>query len=146
MRMTLTGLIHSHAGFFQVFSAESNQAVYERLSKQPIHLIISGFHVPEKDCLDLLNHVSKSYPQIRMIVLTHQASSVLRNKIRQIHAATNFDHPLDLNLFIPRILTELHIDSGGQLRGISLSSFLQLLEQEERTCVLLISANAKKIS
>ena len=50
---------------------------------------------------------------------------------------------MDLNLLTKRIFTELQIDYGGQVRGIHLSSFLQMLELEGRTCTMSISTKGK---
>ena len=68
---------------------------------------------------------------------------MLRAKMKQIPTAVHFDQTLDISLLTKRIFTELHIDYGGQVRGLSLPSFLQMIKLEGRNCTLQISTKGK---
>jgi CheY-like chemotaxis protein len=88
-------------------------------------------HMSEMDAFELLSLLGAKYPQTRVIVMTNNASSMFRAKIRQMPSVIHFDQALDVSMLTKRIFTELQIDYGGQVRGITLSSFLQMLELED---------------
>jgi hypothetical protein len=108
-----------------------------------VDIVITGLRLPEVDGFELLSSLSKQHPSIRVIVMTTNASPMFRAKIKQVPSAIHLDQALDLSLLTKRIFTELQIDYGGQVRGIHLSSFLQMIENEERTCTMQISAKGK---
>ena len=133
------GLLKSQGGFLNVLSAKSGKAALEIISQRRIHIVITGLYMSEIDGFELVTLVAKQHPDIRVIVMTNNASPMLRAKIKQIPTAVHFDQTTDISLLTKRIFTELHIDYGGQVRGLSLPSFLQMIELEERNCTLQIS-------
>jgi CheY-like chemotaxis protein/Tfp pilus assembly protein PilZ len=143
MLHTFVGLLKSQGGFLQILSAPSIQAAMETLSGQEIHILITGMHMSEMDAFELASLLGTKYPQTRVIVMTNNASSMFRAKIRQMPSVIHFDQALDISMLTKRIFTELQIDYGGQIRGVSLSSFLQMLELEGRSCALRVTAKGK---
>ncbi len=133
------GLLKSQGGFLNVLSAKSGKAALEIISQRRIHIVITGLYMSEIDGFELVTLLAKQHHDIRVIVMTNNASPMLRAKIKQIPTAVHFDQTTDISLLTKRIFTELHIDYGGQVRGLSLPSFLQMIELEERNCTLQIS-------
>lgn len=140
---TFAGLIKSQSGFLDVSSANSVEAAVDRMAAQPIDLVITGLHLPEICGLELLLHTSSNYPEVHIIVLANELSPMVEDKIKQIPGAVHFSQPLDAGMLCRRIFTELGIDYGGQLRGVSLQAFLQMLELEGLSCSLLVRAKSK---
>jgi CheY-like chemotaxis protein/Tfp pilus assembly protein PilZ len=143
MLHTFVGLLKSQGSFLQILSATNVQTALEALSREEVHILITGMHMSEMDAFDLLSLLGAKYPQTRVIVMTNNASSMLRTKIKQMASVIHFDQALDISMLTKRIFTELQIDYGGQVRGITLSSFLQMLELERRSCTLQITAKGK---
>jgi len=144
MLHTFVGLLKSQSNFLQILSATNVQTTLEVLSGEEVHILITGMHMSEMDAFDLLSLMGAKYPQTRVIVMTNNASSMLRTKIKQMASVIHFDQALDISMLTKRIFTELQIDYGGQIRGITLSSFLQMLELEHRSCTLQVTAKGKK--
>jgi CheY-like chemotaxis protein/Tfp pilus assembly protein PilZ len=140
MLQVFVALLKSQGGFLNVLSAKSGKAALEIISQRRIHIVITELYMSEIDGFELVTLVAKQYPDIRVIVMTNNASPMLRAKIKQIPTAVHFDQTKDISLLTKRIFTELHIDYGGQVRGLSLPSFLQMIELEEHNCTLQISA------
>ncbi|MGA6925012.1 MAG: PilZ domain-containing protein [Desulfosarcina sp.] len=140
---TFVGLMKSQGGFLQVHSAANIHSTLQVLADETIQLLITGMHIPEMDTYELLSLLREKYPQTRVIVMTNNASSMFRAKIRQMTSVIHFDQALDISMLTKRIFTELQIDYGGQLRGITLASFLQMLELEGRSCSLNVTAKGK---
>lgn len=143
MLATLVGLLKSQSGFLNVLSAQASKTAIDIIGRQDIHVVITGLHLPKVDGFELVVFLAKQYPHIRVIVMTSNASPMLRAKIKQVRTAVHFDRALDISLLTKRIFTELDIDYGGQVRGINLSSFLQMIELEGRTCMLQVSAKGR---
>jgi DNA-binding NarL/FixJ family response regulator len=137
------GLLKSQGGFLNVLSARNGKAALEIIAQEPIHIVITGLYMPEIDGFELVAILAKQYPDIRVIVMTNNSSPMLRAKIKQMPTAVHFDQTLDISLLTKRIFTELHIDYGGQVRGLSLPSFLQMVKLEERSCTLQVSTKGK---
>jgi|GEM_PF-1040397 len=143
MLSAFAGLLKSQTGFLNVLTAEGGEAAMEMIARKAIHVVITGLHLPEIDGFELVLFLAKHYPNIRVIVMTNNASPMLRAKIKQVPTAVHFDRALDISLLTKRILTELNIDYGGQVRGVNLSSFLQMIELEERTCMLQVATKGR---
>ena len=136
------GLLKSHSHFIRVFPAIDIPDALELLDKEEIHILITGMHVPETDAFKLALLVADD-PGIRSIIITNGASAGLCSKIKAMPSVIHFDHILDIKTLTRRIFTELQIDYGGQIRGLTLSFLLQVLELEGRSCTLLITAKSK---
>lgn len=143
MLHTFAGLLKSQGGFLRIHSAANAPSALQVLAGENIQLVITGMHIAEMDTFELLSLLGGQYPETRVIVMTNNASSMFRTKIRQMPSVIHFDHTLDISMLTKRIFTELQIDYGGQVRGLSLASFLQMLELEGRSCVLKITAKGK---
>jgi CheY-like chemotaxis protein len=143
MVQTITGLLKSQGGFLEILTAANGKRALEIAAQQTVDIVITGLRLPEVDGFELLSSLAKSHPSVRVIVTTTNASPMFRAKIKQIPAAVHLDQTLDLTQLTRRIFTELQIDYGGQVRGINLSSFLQMIENEERTCTMQINAKGK---
>lgn len=142
-RLTIGGLLKSHSGLITIRYAKNLQDAFDVIVNHAIQLIIAGPHLAEIDAFELIERLEKQHPDIRLIVMTIHAPPMLRTKIKQYPATVLFDQLEDIALLIKRIYTELNIDYGGQIRGIQLTSFLQMLELEDRTCTLHISTKGK---
>jgi CheY-like chemotaxis protein/Tfp pilus assembly protein PilZ len=143
MLHTFVGLLKGHGGFLNIIPAASTKSALETLDREAVHILIGGLHMSEMDTFELLSQVSQSNPRLPIIVITNNASSMFRAKIKQMPAVVHFDQALDITLLTKRVFTELQIDYGGQLRGISLASFLQMMELEGRSCALQVTAKGK---
>lgn len=140
---TFAGLVQSQGGLIKVFTANSRQAALNTIEKECIDLVITGIRLAEEDGFKLIAQLGKDHPDIRVIVMTHNASSIFRAEIKQSPSAVNFDQVEDVSMLSERIFTELHIEYGGRIRGVSLSSFLQMMELEKCSCRLTVSAKVR---
>jgi CheY-like chemotaxis protein len=143
IRSVFTGLLKSQSGFLNVWSAENGKAACALTASQPIQVVITGQNLSELEVLEIVTHSARHQPPMRVIVFTSRASSMLRSRIRKNACAINFDHTQDICQLARRLFTELRIDFGGQVKGIGLSAFLQMMELEGRCAALQISAKGK---
>ena len=139
MQRTLTSLLQSEGGFLNVLCAIDGNQAMAMMRKMPIQLVITAIRIPEIDGFELVARLARDYPATRVIVMTSDTTPLLRARIKQFPSAVYLDQNKDLSMLTKRVFTELQIDYGGRVRGINLTSFLQMLALEARTCTLRIS-------
>lgn len=140
MLRTLTSLLRNHGGFLNVLAAIDGNHALGLLQVMPIRVVITAIRVPELDGFELVARLAREYPATRVIVMTSDAKPLLRARIKQFPSAVFLDSTHDLSMLTKRVFTELQIDYGGQVRGINLSSFLQMMSLESRTCTLKVTS------
>ncbi|MDR3090542.1 MAG: DUF4388 domain-containing protein [Desulfobulbaceae bacterium] len=141
-RQMFAGLLRSQCGFFQVLSAGSLQAALHLVATNAVDVIVTGLNLAEVACLHLIERLSDNFPDRKIVHMTTPARQLVRAKMGQRPFLLHFDQTQNLNLLSRRICLEMGIDYGGQLRGISLASFLQLIELDGQSCVLRVSGKS----
>jgi CheY-like chemotaxis protein len=139
----IVGLLKCQGNFYHVLSATSSRRSLEIIASKAIDMVVTGLHLPEIANVELMTKIKHRYPQIRMIIMTAGASQMLQAKAKQMENVILFDQALDVDLLVQRIFSELNIEYGGRIRGVSLPSFLQMMELEDRSCSLLITAKGR---
>lgn len=140
MLRSLTSLLQSQGGFLNVLSATDGNQALTIMRKMPIRIVITAIKVPEIDGFELVARLAREYPATKVIVMTSEDKPLLRARIKQFPSAVYLDQTHDLSMLTKRVFTELQIDYGGQVRGINLSSFLQMMSLETRSCTLKVSS------
>ena len=140
MLKTLVGLLKNQSGFINIFEAISSRKALKLLQKTPIDIVITSIRLPTADGFHLVAKLTRGYPSIKVIIMTEDAQPLLRASIKRIPSAIHLDQSDDIGMLTKRIFTELQIDYGGGVRGINLSSFLQMMELESCTCTLRVTS------
>lgn len=140
MLRTLTGMLKSQGRFLNVLAATNTRQSIELLQETPIDLVITAIRLPKVDGFRLVAKLTKDYPLIKVIIITRDAHPLLRASIKRFPAASHLDQSYDISMLTKRVFTELQIDYGGGVRGINLSSFLQMMELESCTCNLRVTS------
>ena len=91
--------------------------------------------------LEVLHHIKKSFPEILVIGITDNDKPDIDLKIEYPGIAEYVKKPIDLDQLTETIFKILNISVSGQINGIGLASFLQMVEMEEKTCNLKIRHN-----
>lgn len=137
---TLTSLLKNQGGFLDVFAATNTRQAIDLLQKTPVDLVITAIRLPKVDGFRLISKLTKDYPSIKVIIMTRNAHPLLRASIKRFPSAVHLDQSHDISMLTKRVFTELQIDYGGGVRGINLSSFLQMMELESCTCSLNVTS------
>ncbi len=140
MLRTITSLLKSQGGFINVYAATTTGQAVELLQKTPIDLVITAVRLPIVDGFSLVAELTRDYPSIKVIIMTKDAHPLLRASIKRIPSAVHLDQSHDISMLTKRVFTELQIDYGGGVRGINLSSFLQMMELESCSCTLKVTS------
>jgi len=128
---------------FEVLTAMDGREAIELLNIKEIDMVLSDLYMPGINGLQLLSYMSKRHPGIPVIVLTGRGTPEIEARIKVLGDYQYFEKPLDINVLIEILKKTLYSAPAGQIHGISTSSFLQLIDMEEKICTLKIRSDEK---
>ncbi len=126
-----------------IFTAHDGKDAINIINHEFIDLMITELQIPKLNGLQLLAYVKKKFPAVRVMVLTGRGSERLEEKVKAMGDYPYYEKPLDMNVFFATVMREMHSVPSGQIHGINISSFLQLIDIEARICTLTIRSNGK---
>ena len=130
------GLREYSADFF-VLTANNGKKAVQVLESTTVDLVVSDIRMPEMDGFELLAYMSTNFPSIPAIVMSAYWSPVVKERLETMGTRRFLEKPVDFQELAEAILEGLKPDfKGGSLKGISLAGFLQLIEMEQKTCLL----------
>ncbi len=134
----------SHNKKYSVSTAFNGKEAVTILNAIDIDLVITDLKMPVMDGFELLAHMSKRHNNIPVIVITAFGTEKIEQQINEIGLFQYLEKPLDFNVLTDKINECLEKKSEGFIKGITLSSILQLIEMERKTCSLMINSEKKR--
>lgn len=128
----------SYEDQFGIITAHNGEEAVAILDEQEIHLVITDLKMPKMDGFALVAHLSAHHHEIPVIVMTAFGTPDMEENLKEIGAFQYIEKPIDFNLLVAKILKGLAGRSKGFITGVSLSSFLQLLELDKKTCTVTV--------
>lgn len=120
---------------FDFLLAQDGLEAIEILKKESISLLVTDLQMPKIDGLGLLAYTNKYHPNIPCIVMSaHGTPSIKETLHRDI--LQFIEKPFTAEQLAKVIILALKRDRpDGSLSGISIVSFLQMIEMEQKTCL-----------
>lgn len=141
---SLTEGLSSYANEFEVLVANDGKQAIEILDSQQIDAMVTDLNMPIMDGFQLLAYVIKYHPTLSILVMTAFGTPEIEKHLQEFEVVGYLEKPIDFQVLTDRIRTTLAQSARGNITGITLSSFLQLLEIEKKTCLVkVISENGE---
>lgn len=144
-------LLSIKAGFepfkthFTLFTAENGKKAIDILKSNPIDLVVTDIRMPEMGGFELLVYMNAKFPAIPVIVMSAYGTQEIEGQFESIGIIDFLDKPIDFNELLQSIEEGLQRSSqSGTITGISVGSFLQIIEMEEKTCLFEVRGPKKK--
>lgn len=130
---------------FAIVLANNVAEAMKVMQQTSIRVVVTDIKVHEVDGLELLAHIKENHPETPCIVVTDNGTPEIKEKLSK-STLRIFNKPFRIDDLADAVIQGLEQDSpGGSLKGISIASFLQLIEMEEKTCFLeIISTGGQK--
>jgi DNA-binding response OmpR family regulator len=138
--ISLTDGLKDYSNDFNVITAENGKEAVEILQTIGIDLVVTDLKMPVMDGFELLSFLGNKYPAVPVVVMTAFGTPEIEDRTHELGAIQYIEKPLDFRDLAEKIYEGLAAGSKGHISGITLSSFLQLLEIEKKTCTLKITA------
>lgn len=135
--MSMADGLESCEDQFRVYTASNGREAVETLETKPVDLVVTDLRMPEMDGFELLAYINDNRPSTPTIVMSAFATPRIEDKLKELGALQVLSKPLDFEKLAQAINQGLtHVFQGGSLAGISVGSFLQLMEAEQKTSLL----------
>jgi len=130
---------------FEVVTAENGEDAVNQITDSPPDLVMTDLEMPVMDGFELLAYMNQKHPEIPIFVMTARGSQEVEERINALGSFRYFEKPIDIEYLAECITSEFESEGAkGQIQGITLVSFLQLIEVEDKTCTLAVSSGGKK--
>ncbi|MDM8542094.1 response regulator [Desulfococcaceae bacterium HSG9] len=131
---------------FTVVTRQNGREAIELLESQPIDMVVTDLKMPEVDGLELLAYMTASFPSLPVIVISGFGTPENMQKLDELGIYLFMDKPLSVQKLSRYIIEGLQEASqNGSVSGISIAGFLQLIEAEQKTCLLEVQGKGKRI-
>jgi len=124
----------------EVIVANERNYINRALQQLSIDLVVTDIDGTEECCFDLIEALNQHYPALPVDVLSAPLSSELESRLGTLRVARRFVKPVKAQLVAENIHRQLTNGATGQLKGLSLTSVLQLMNMERKHCALTIHA------
>lgn len=141
--LSLSEGLNAYAGDFNLLTAENGKIAIETLKTVKVDLVITDLKMPVMDGFGLIAHMSQEFRQIPVIVITAYGSPQIEQELKKFGIQQFLEKPLDFDFLVKKIFEYLESGPKGHLQGISLPTFLQLVEMEKKTYTLTIKFQDK---
>ncbi len=122
----------------EVLTAGNGREALEVLARQPVDLVVTDLRMPELDGLELLSELMRRSPRLPVIVMTAYGTPAMEERVERDGAVAYLEKPIDFDQ-LRETIAELLQRATGHLSGISLASFLQLLQLERKSARLTLT-------
>jgi len=142
--LSLSDGLKSYSDEFNVLIAFDGKEAVKILNSTKIDLVVTDLKMPEMDGFQLLAYLTRHFPNIPTIVMTAFGTPDMEEKLLNVGATQYMEKPLDFDVLADNIRQHVaRDDSQGHIKGITLGTFLQFLEMEEKTCTLTVTSNER---
>ncbi len=132
--------LKSYGKDLNVLTAVNGREAVGSLESTKVDLVVTDLKMPVMDGFELLAYLRNNFPMMPVLVMTAYGTPEIDGRLKDAGASPYLEKPLDLNALAERIFGEIAAGSRGFIQGISLASFLQLLEIERKSCTLRVTS------
>ena len=144
VRSALTRALN-RTGVFAVTPAENGARALELLAQQPVDAILTDLQMPVMDGLTFLSHLLERGTQVPIAVMTGQPiTRDLADRLQGYGIAATFTKPVDISVLADELQRSMSPTTVGRIAGITLFGFLQLLEVERKTGLVVVRASGEE--
>jgi len=145
LRKMLELYLKKYENDFGVIFVDNGEEAVKVLESQTIDLLVTCIIMPKMDGFALLSYMTANYPTTPCIVLTSYNLPGLKQQLSK-SVFKFLEKPITPEALADSILKGLeHIENGGVFDGVSVPSLMQIIEVEEKSCLLLIYLGGERL-
>jgi len=134
--LSLKDGLASHNDQLNILMANDGEEAVRIIQRNEIDLLVTDLKLPIMDGFELLAYINSNNPYMPVIVMTAFGTSEIEEQLSDINALHYLEKPLDFDMLVQTIDAALTKDTNSYIRGITLSTFLQLIHMENKSCSL----------
>jgi DNA-binding response OmpR family regulator/predicted regulator of Ras-like GTPase activity (Roadblock/LC7/MglB family) len=122
---------------FKILTAESGERAIVIIANQRVNLVLTELRMPDMDGFEIIDWMNMHHPSIPVLVMSELFTSRVRQHLEEVGVFRTIQKPANFQDVADAITAGLQrVFQGGTLGGISVGSFLQLMEAEEKTTLV----------
>ena len=129
---------------FVVTTAEHGRAALEVLARGAIDLVVTDLQMPVMDGFELLAQMSRRHSDVPVLVMTAFGTPETEARLCALGIASLIEKPVDFDDLARRMSEALAQGTRGHVHGITLPTFLQIIEIERKTCTLTVTTAGRE--
>jgi CheY-like chemotaxis protein len=141
LRFYMTGLRGLRE--FRLLSAENGLEALEVLRSTRVDVVVTDLNMPVMDGYSLIAELDRRYPSLPVIVITSVEDASLRTEALELGALRVIPKPPKLSMLMETIRSAAGRVTPGLVRGLGLSSILQLMNWERRSASLTVKGHTE---
>lgn len=142
-RRSLADGLEASDPHWTALTAEGAARAREILETTQVDLVVTDLQMPAGSGFELLDYLVQARPWVPVLVVTAHGGAATAARLSRMGVGRLLEKPLDFEVLVRSVAEVFASSAGGLMRGISLSTFLQLLEMERRSCTLRVSAKGR---
>jgi CheY-like chemotaxis protein len=125
---------------YRLLTAHSVPQAVDILANSRIDLLVTDLRMPGADGFELIAHVSRHHPGMPILALTASCDPSTASLAHETGALCVLQKPISVPQLHARMSAALEARMTGRISGVTVSSFLQLVELDGKSCRLQIAS------
>jgi len=143
--LSLADMLRANEDEFSIKTAGNGKDAADIIDNESIDLVVTDLNMPVMDGFELMAHISQVNSDLPVIAMTAYGTPEMESRLRNMGAFQYIEKPIDFDTLLRKIKDGLKTGSTrGHVAGISLPSFMQLLELDKKTCTLHIKSGKNR--
>ncbi len=141
----LRSLLDNYKEGIRVLLAKNGKQATKIIDSTSVDLVVTDYAMSETEVSEFIAYITAYFPSIPLVVINTSGSSRIKETLEAMGALAVLEKPINMSELASCIIQGLKPNpQEGTLTGISLESFMQLVEKDQKTCVLEIQLSDKK--
>ncbi len=135
LRTLIKSYLKDYEDKFETIAVENGLEAIKTLQNEVVSLLVTDLKMPKVEGIVLLAYMNRNFPKIPCIVMTSMRKPLLKKKLKE-DVLHYIEKPFRSEEMIQVITSALNQDMLDEsLQGISIVSFLELVQMDCKTCV-----------
>jgi DNA-binding response OmpR family regulator len=128
---------------YRVLTASNGRDAIKLLEREEVALVLTDLQMPEINGFELLAWLGTNRPSLIVFTMTAYGNAETEARLSSLGSIECFTKPIDIASVLDRLDESMSQSIRGHVQNVSLTTFLQLIGLEKKTCTLTVRFNEK---
>jgi len=133
-----------HLPDFEVATVADGQEAIDFLTSHPVDVVVTDIAMPVKDGFAVLAHLRNHHPNVPVVVLTAADAETIERNAPRLGMLRVVQKPATAAQVARHVLDARAETARGRMSGMPLTTLLQLLQRERKSCSLYVRSGERR--
>jgi DNA-binding response OmpR family regulator len=139
----LTRAICQRRPDYRVLTASNGRDAIALLEREEVALVLTDLQMPEMNGFEFLAWLGTHRPSLIVFTMTAYGNAETEARLSSLGSLECFTKPIDIASVLDRLDESMSQSIRGHVQNVSLTTFLQLIGLEKKTCTLTVRYSEK---